>query len=419
MYQLDQNLFFVEELFVFIKIKTKIIMKKEFRKEWGFATKLIHSGEEPDKETGAVAPILVRSKTFDQGTFGVEGEFQYSRGKNPTRQKLEEKLVELEGGGQATVYASGVAAEAAFFFTLSPGDHILCCNEVYGGTFRLLDQLLSRFGIIFDFVDFSNEKSIRSGIKPETKYLFVETPTNPSFHIIDLALVSKISKDTEIPFVVDATFSPPCALRSFEYGAETVIHSLSKYIAGHNDVIGGAIITKNAKLHERLLFLNRTIGAILSPDECYRVLQEVKTLDLRWKRASESALEVAKFLEKSLLIEKVLYPGLVTHPGHSVAKKQSRGGYGAALSFVIKNKYHSKLKKFIEVLRDHSPIVYGESLASPETIIAYPPLMSHKSLPKEVRESLGISDGFFRLSIGFEDPKDIIFGFEKAFKEIK
>lgn len=379
---------------------------------------MIHSGEEPDKETGAVAPILVRSKTFAQKEFGIESEFQYSRGRNPTRKKLEDKLVDLEGGGQATVYASGVAAEAAFLFTLSPGDHILCCQEVYGGTFRLLDQVLSKFGITFSSVDFSSEKSIWASIKTSTKYFFVETPTNPSLHVIDLLLVAKISKKTGIPFVVDATFSPPCALQAFEFGAETIIHSLSKYIAGHNDIIGGAIITKNKKLHEHLVFLHRTLGAILSPDECYRVLQEVKTLKLRWKRVSESALEVAKFLQNNRQIEKVLYPGLHSHPGHTIAKRQSKHGYGAVISFILKNKYRSKLKKFVDTLREHSPIIYGESLASPETIIAYPPLMSHKSIPKDIRESLGITDCFFRLSIGFEDPYDIIYGLNKALKSI-
>jgi len=385
-------------------------------KNWGFSTKLVHSGEAPDKETGAVAPILVRSKTYNQKEFGVASEFQYSRGKNPTRKKLEQKLEELEGGGHATVFSSGVAAEAAFFFTLSPGDHILCCQELYGGTFRLLDQLLSRFCISFDCVDFTNEKAILAGIKSNTKYLFVESPTNPSFHVIDLELINKISKKTGIPFVVDATFSPPCCIQNFDYGAETIIHSLSKYIAGHNDVIGGAVITKNEKLHEKLLFLDKTIGAILSPDECYRVLQEVKTLDLRWKRSSENALIVAEFLQKQPQIEKVLYPGLPTHPGHEIAEKQTRGGFGAALSFVVKET--KNLKKFVDTLRKNSPIIYGESLASPETILAYPPLMSHKSLPREIRESLGITDGFFRLSLGFEDPEDIIRGFEVALKTL-
>ncbi len=385
-------------------------------KKWKFATRAIHAGEAPDIETGAVAPVLVRTKTFAQKEFGGDPKFQYSRGNNPTRSKLIEKLEVLEGGGSATVFASGIAAEAAFFLTLFPGDHVLCCQEVYGGTFRLLDQFLKGLGITFDFVDFSSAESIKAGITKKTKYLFVETPTNPSLHIIDLNLVRRISKETGIPFVVDATFSPPCALNAFEYGAETVIHSLSKYIAGHNDIIGGAVITRNNKLHERLLFMHRTLGAILSPDECYRVLQEVKTLEFRWKRVSQTALEIARFLEKQKQVKKVLYPGLPSHPSHSIAKKQTKGGYGAVISFVLKKDDPKSLKRFVDTLRENSPIIYAESLASPETIIAYPPLMSHKSLPKEIRESLGITDGFFRLSVGFEDPEDIIHGLISGLK---
>lgn len=385
------------------------------RDEWATATKLIHSGEEPDQATGAVAPVLVRSKTYAQKEFGVDAEFQYSRGKNPTRQKLEEKLVALEGGGEASVYASGLAAVSAFFFTLSPGDHVLCCQEVYGGTFRLVDQILSRFGISCDFVDFSTEASIHAAIKPSTKYLFVETPTNPSLHIVDLALVSKISKETGIPYVIDATFTPPCALRAFDFGAETIIHSLSKYIAGHNDVIGGAVITKNHALHEQLTLINRTLGAILSPDECYRVLQEVKTLELRWQRVSVTALTLAEFLKKSPAIERVYYPGLPDHPNHDIAAKQSQGGYGGVMSFVLKEKHPEQLRRFVDAIRSASPIIYGESLASPETILAYPPLMSHRSLPRDIRESLGVVDGFFRLSVGFEDPADLKSGLRAGF----
>ncbi len=388
------------------------------KNQWKFSTKAVHSGEKPNLETGAVAPILVRSKTYAQKEFGQDCEFQYSRGKNPTRKILEEKLIALEGGGQASVYASGLAAEAAFFLTLSPGDHVLCCQEVYGGTFRLLDQFLSGFGITFDFVDFGTEKSIAAGITPKTKYLFVETVSNPSLHVIDLNLVSKVSKKYKIPFVVDATFSPPCAIRSFEYGAETVIQSLSKYIAGHNDVLGGAVITKNPKLHERLVFLHKTLGAILSPDECYRILQEVKTLEIRWERISKSTLQVAKFLEKNKKVAKVFYPGLKSHSGYKIAKRQLQGGFGAVVSFTLKNEKFNSLKKFVDNVRKNSPIIYGESLASPETIIAYPPLMSHKSLPKDIRESLGITDGFFRLAVGFEDPKDIIYGLEMGLKSI-
>ncbi len=390
--------------------KNKLVLKKKL----GFGTLAVHAGEEPDPETGAVAPVLVRSKTFAQKDFGKESKYQYSRGKNPTRDKLIEKLEALEGGGTATVFSSGLAAETAFFLTLSPGDHVLLCQEIYGGTFRLLDGFLSRFGITYDFVDFSTEESIQKGIKSNTKYLFVETPTNPSLHIIDLSLVSKVSKKSGIPFVVDATFSPPCATRAFEYGAETVIHSLSKYIAGHNDILGGSVITKNKKLAEQIDFIHRTLGAVLSPDECYRVLQGVKTLELRWKRVSDTALVVAQFLKKQKNIKNVYYPGLPSHPNHTIAKRQSIGGFGAVISFELYEHSFRKLKRFVDTVRKYSPIIYGESLASPETILAYPPLMSHKSLPKSVRESLGITDGFFRLSVGFEDPADILEGLKKG-----
>jgi cystathionine beta-lyase/cystathionine gamma-synthase len=387
-------------------------------KEWKFATKLVHGGEKPDEATGAVAPILVRSKTFAQREFEVEGEFQYSRGKNPTRLKLQEKLAILEGGGLASVFGSGVAAEAAFFLTLAPGDHIVFCQEIYGGTFRLVDQLLSRFGITCSFVDFGREENIINTITSKTKYLFVETPTNPSLHIIDLALVSRVSRKTGVPFVVDATFSPPCATRPFEFGAETVIHSLSKYIAGHNDIIGGAVITKNERLHAQLDFNHRTLGAILSPDDCYRVLQEVKTLELRWNRVSETALRVAKFLETVGLVSKVFYPGLKTHPGHTIASRQTSGGYGAVISFILKKTDQASLSKFVNAIINKTPIVYGESLASPETILAYPPLMSHKSVPAEVRDSLGIVEGFFRLSVGYEDSEDIIRSLNEGFEAL-
>ncbi len=383
----------------------------------GFESLLIHAAEAPDPITGAVAPNLVRSKTFAQKEFGgTHAPFEYSRGKSPTRSQLEEKLAILEGdpNSQATVFGSGVAAEAALFLTLSPGDHVLCCQEVYGGTFRLLNNVLSRFGLTHDFVNFGDRETICRSITPRTKFLFAETPTNPSLHIIDLALLGSISRETGIPLVVDSTFSPPCATRPFEYGATTIVHSLSKYIAGHNDILGGAVITKDAALHEKMTFHQRALGAVLSPDECYRILQEVKTLSLRWQRVSESAQVVAEFLAKSPKVSRVLYPGLKTHPNHEIAARQTRNGFGGILSFEVKAHSHAELTKFVDALRANGPIIYGESLASPETIIAYPPIMSHGSLPRDVRESLGISDGFFRLSLGFENPEDITRAFGEA-----
>lgn len=390
------------------------------------ATKLIHAGEKPDPTTGSVAPVLVRSKTYQWKSFEDIPKFQYLRGKNPTKTILEEKIAGLESlprknagnAGEeilATCFGSGVAAEAMLFLTLSPGDHIIFCQEVYGGSYRLIEQVLKRFGLSADYVDFTYTKKVKSLIRPTTRYFFVETPTNPSLHIVDLEKVGQLSKETGIPFIVDATFSPPVTTNSFAYGAETVIYSLSKYYAGHNDALGGAVVTRNKKLDEKLRFLQGAVGAALSPDECYRIIQGLKTLELRFKRASESAQKVAEFLAKHPAIAKgkVFYPGLPSHQGHDVACRQMTGGFGSVVSFVLKNEMHSAIKKFVERIikggKNGRLITYGESLASPETILAYPALMSHKSLPSEVRKNeLGISDGFFRLSLGLEDPDDII-----------
>ena len=406
------NSFSSKELFCYLCMHTN-------KPKNNLRTLLVHAGEKPDPVTGAIAPILVRTKTYKQNTFGVEARWQYSRGTNPTRTILESKLAEIEGSGQATVFSSGVAAEASFFLTLNPGDHILFCQEVYGGTFRLLEKVMSRFGIMYDFVDFTKEKTIVKHITPKTKYLYVETPTNPSLHMIDLDLVGKISKKSKIPYVADMTFSPPCATRAFHYGAETVIHSLSKYYAGHNDVIGGAVITKNEALHKHLLLMQRTLGAILSPDECYRVIQGMKTLQMRWEYVSANALQVAEYLNAHSKIKRALYPGLKNHPGNAIAKKQMSGGYGGVLSFETRDENKTRLKKFVDCIQKRNVIIYGESLASPESILAYPPLMSHGALPRDVRLSLGISDGFFRLSVGFEDYKDIINSMRAGLKELR
>jgi cystathionine gamma-lyase len=385
-----------------------------------FDTQLIHAGEKPDPTTGAVAPLLCRTKTFAQ-TFGKEQTFQYSRGKNPTRVQLEEKLATLEGAKYATVFASGNAATSAFFMTLGPGDHVLFCQEVYGGTYRIMENVMSRFGLTADYVSFFTKESIKAGIKPNTKYLFVETPTNPSMHVIDLELVAQVSQETGIPFVVDATFSPPCCTRPLEYGAKLVIHSLSKYIAGHNDVLAGALITNDAKLYEDFYFIFRACGAILSPDECYRVMQGMKTLSLRWQRVSDTAWKISHTLTAFDAIKNIYYPLSFSNPNRRLALRQMKGGCGGVVSFELQDKYHTpeKIKQFVDEATKSGIIIYAESLASPETILAYPPLMSHRSLPVDVRNSLGITDGYFRLSVGFEDPDDILTALSAALGHLK
>lgn len=379
-----------------------------------FETLLVHAGEKPDPISGAIAPVLVRSKTYRQASFGKEAEYQYSRGKNPTRNILEEKVAALEGDGQATVFASGNAAVTMFLLTLTPGDHIVFCKEVYGGTYRILETVFKKYNIAYDFVDVMNREQLEKAITPSTKYIFVETISNPSLHVVDLRVIQALSKKYNVPFVVDATFSPPCSLQAFEYGAETVIHSLSKYCAGHNDVIAGALITRNKELHLKLKGLQRSVGAVLSPDECYRVIQGLKTLSLRWQRVSDTAHVVANYLYGHKKIKKVLYPGLVGHPYHRAAQKQFRGGSGAVVSFELDTTSLKKVKKFVEKVCEGGIITYGESLASPESLLAYPAFMSHRALPEKDRIKLGISASFFRFSVGFEDSKDIVECFKKA-----
>ncbi len=379
------------------------------RKEQEIATLFVHGGEHPDYLTGALAPVLVRSKTYKQPEFGKKAQWEYARGQNPTRSLLEEKLSVLEGGGLATVFASGLAAETMIFMTLSPGDHIIIPKEVYGGTLRLLNNIFVPYGITYSQIDFSSENNIEQAITPKTKYMFIEVLTNPSLHAIDMSLVQNVSQKKDIPFIADMTFSPPCSTKAFDYGAKAIVHSISKYISGHNDMIGGAIITRDAKLHERLKFLQKTVGAILSPDECYRAIQGIKTLHLRWDYVSKSALEVAHYFENHEKIARILYPGLLSHPSHNIAQKQMKNGYGGVLSFELAPiKDEGMLKAFIDAVQERNIITYGESLASPETLLAYPCTMSHGSLSEQEKETCGISRRFFRLSLGFESPRDVI-----------
>lgn len=382
----------------------------------GLGTKLVHGAEPPDPLTGAIAPVLVRTKTFQQPEFGVEAQWQYSRGKNPTRSILERKLEILAGDGRATVYGSGDAATAMFLLSLKPGDHLICCEELYGGTIRLLDQLFADFGIRTSYVDANDETAIRKACTKDTVAIWVESPTNPKLGVIDLDKVGATARKLGLRFIADLTFAPPCTTDPFASGAETVIYSLSKYFGGHNDVIGGAIITKNPELHDRLEWLQRAVGAILSPDECYRVIQELKTLELRWDRVSTTAQLVAERLRDHPTVKKVYYPGLKDHPGHDIIKRQMKRGFGSSLSFDLASRDLKLIKRFVEELRRSGIVMFGESLASPETILAHPATMSHGSLTPAQRESLGLDDSFFRLSVGFEEPGDIIAALEEALR---
>lgn len=388
-------------------------------KELELETLFVRGGENPDPLTGALAPVLIRSKTYKQPEFGKKARWEYARGQNPTRSLLEEKLVALEGIGYATVFSSGLAAETMLFLTLSPGDHLLIPKEIYGGTLRLLNNIFVPYGITYSQIDFSSEKNIEQSITSNTKYFFIEALTNPSLNVIDLSLVQKVSEKTYIPFIADMTFSPPCSTRAFNYRAKAIVHSISKYLSGHNDVIGGAIITIDPILNEKLKFLQKTVGAIMSPDESYRAIQGIKTLHLRWDYVSKSALEVAQYLGSHEKVARVLYPGLPSHPSHNIARKQMKNSYGGVLSFEIAPiKDEGILKAFVDSVQSRNTITYGESLASPETLLAYPCTMSHGSLSDKEKEDCGISNRFFRLSLGFESSRDIIADLEQGLQLI-
>lgn len=388
------------------------------KQSYGFSTQLIHAGEKPDPITGAIAPVLVRSKTFAQPGLGEEPAYMYSRGKNPTRTILEDKLAALVGGGEATVFSSGDAATTMFLLTLNPGDHILACKELYGGTVRLFDQLFSKFGISVSYIDVENETELKNALTNNTVAIWVESPTNPKLGIIDLKKVGTLAKKYNLQFIADLTFVPPCATKPFDYGIDTVIYSLSKYFGGHNDVIAGAVVTKNKTLHEQLCWLQWSVGACLSPDECYRLIQEIKTLELRWKRVSETANKVAEYLSQHKKIQLTYHPTLLEHTRQVIAKKQMKDTYGSVIGFdIIANDEHS-CKKFVKKILSTGLIFYGESLSSPETLISHPATMSHRGMSDIQRNELGITETFFRLSVGLEDEKDIIDALQSALSAI-
>jgi cystathionine gamma-lyase len=386
------------------------------RHDLGIGTRLVHGGQATDPLTGAIAPVLVRSKTFQQPVFGVESKWQYSRANNPTRSTLERQLESLVGDGQATVFGSGDAATTMFLLTLKPGDHIVCCRELYGGTIRLFNQLFADFGIKTSYVDVEDIEAVKKVQTKHTVAIWVESPTNPKLGVVDLNKVGDIARQLKLRYVVDLTFAPPCTTDPFESGAETVVYSLSKYFGGHNDAIGGAIVTKNQGLYDRLCWLQWSVGAVLSPDECYRIIQGLKTLEMRWARSSQSAQTVAEYLQKHSQIQQVYYPGLASHPGHQTVKKQMKNGFGSALAFDVLSGDLNLIRKFVNSLQNSQLVVFGESLASPETILAHPATMSHRSLTQDHRDNLTINNNFFRLSLGFEDPADIIEAFDEALK---
>lgn len=372
-------------------------------------TLAIHAGQSPDPISGAVMPPIVLASTFAQQSPGVHKGFEYSRTNNPTRQTLEACVAALEGGEHGMAFGSGCAASTTLFLTLSAGDHVVASDDVYGGTFRVLDKVMKPLGIETTWVDMTNPENVAAAMRPETKLVFVETPTNPMLKVVDIAAMVKIAHAGGAKVAVDNTFATPVLQRPLRMGADVVVHSMTKYLNGHSDVVGGIAVSSDAALVEKLRFLQNSVGAVPSPFDCFLVLRGLKTLAVRMKGHVESAQKIAAFLEARPEVERVYYPGLASHPQHALARKQMRGP-GGMISFVVKGGLPAA-RRFLEKTE---LFTLAESLGGVESLIEHPAIMTHGSVPKAQREALGIVDGFIRLSVGLEGVDDLIADLTRA-----
>jgi len=368
----------------------------------GFSTDAIHSGQIPDPTTGAVITPIYQTSTYAQYELGKSTGFEYGRAHNLTRQALENNIATLERGKFGIAFSSGIAAINSIISLLKSGDHVVISENVYGGTYRLFENIIKNYGIDFTWIDASNEREIENALRDETKILYVETPTNPMLNIIDLKMVSEISRKYNLISVCDNTFMSPYFQNPLDFGIDIVIHSTTKYINGHSDVIGGIIVTNNEDIYNRIKFYQRASGAIPSPFDCWLVLRSTKTLSVRMKQHEKNAIEFAKFLENYGYAKRVIYPGLKSHPQHSLAKEQMRG-FGGIVSADF-----GDIKIARNILNGVKIFTLAESLGGVESLICQPYSMTHGSVPKEKKEKLGITESLVRFSIGLEDVEDLI-----------
>jgi cystathionine gamma-lyase len=376
-----------------------------------FDTLAIHAGQPPDPATGAIMTPIYQTSTFVQESPGRHKGYEYSRTKNPTREALEQCLAALEGARFGLAFASGCGAALTVLNLLKSGDHILCSDDVYGGTYRLFDKVARPLGLESDFVDLSRMENLEKNLRKNTRMVWLETPTNPMLKLTDLAHCAELCKKRGILTVADNTFMSPYFQNPLALGVDLVLHSTTKYINGHSDVVGGFVGLNDSAHAERLHFLQNAIGAVPGPFDAWLVLRGVKTLSLRMARHEKNALEVAAYLEKHPRVEKVIYPGLKSHPHHDLAKRQMKG-FGGMITVEIKGGL-AAARKFLEHLRIFS---LAESLGGVESLIEHPAIMTHASIPQEMREKLGIRDGLIRLSVGIEDCKDLLHDLDQALK---
>jgi len=378
----------------------------------GFATDAIHIGQEPEPATGAIVAPIFQTSTYVQEALGKDKGYDYARTAHPNRRALERCVARLEGGQTAYVFTSGMAAIDALFRLLRPGDHAVISEAVYGGVYRLTTQLLRQFGMEFSFVDMSDPELVRKSLRANTKMIYVETPTNPTMIISDIAAIAKIANERSITVAVDNTFLSPYLQRPLELGAHIVVHSMTKYLNGHSDAVGGAVILTRAADAERIYFLQRSTGAGLAPMDCFLVSRGIKTLAVRMTQHNANGMAIARYLEDHPKVKRVLYPGLPSHPQHDLARKQQRG-FGAMLSFDVGN-----LESARRLLNHVKLCSLAESLGGVETLISHPATMTHASIPPEVRQQVGITDGLVRLSVGIEDVEDLMADLDAALQKI-
>src|ERR1700680_2057087 len=378
----------------------------------GFATNAIHVGQEPDPATGAIVAPIYQTSTYINEELGKNKGYDYARANHPNRKALERTVAKLEDGQSAYVFSSGMAGIDAVFRLLRPGDHVVLSEAVYGGVFRLSTQLLVHFGLEFSFVDTSSSDAVVSAFRPNTKMLNIETPTNPTMRIADIAALAKLASQRNITVVVDNTFLSPYLQRPIELGAHIVVHSMTKYLNGHSDSTGGAVVLTRQEDAEKIYFIQRSAGSGLAPMDCFLISRGLKTLALSMRHHNANGIAVARHLDAHPKVKKVHYPGLPTHPQHEIARKQQRGP-GAMLAFDLGSL--DSARRFLNQVKLCS---LAESLGGVETLISLPALMTHASMPPEVRERVGITEGLVRLSVGIEDADDIIADLDQALHHV-
>jgi cystathionine beta-lyase/cystathionine gamma-synthase len=375
----------------------------------GFSTDCIHAGQEPEPHTGSVTIPIYQTSTYVQPELGRNKGYEYARTKNPTRSALEANLAALERGKHGHCLASGMSAIDTVFRLLKSGDHVVAGEDMYGGSFRLFSKVVEKFGLAFTYVDTTNVDAVRGALRPETKIVYLESPTNPMMRITDIAACADVARKGGAMTVVDNTFCSPYLQRPIELGADVVVHSTTKFLNGHSDSVGGVVVSNNDELAERIGFLQNAVGAILSPFDSWLVLRGVKTLAVRMKRHEENGMAMAQYLSNHRKVKKVYYPGLTSHPQHALAARQMEG-FGSMISFELGSKQNAK--KFLDRVRLCS---LAESLGGVETLISHPESMTHGSVPVETRQRLGITPGLVRISVGIEDIEDLIADLENAF----